>query len=355
MHRVLRALLQISIPLLLPACARGREAPASPAQDSAALAEDPRYIYGATASDNVRLIPVELDIRDLPGGWSGTRVAAISDLQLGLWPDNEKVAQAAIRKAIEARPDFFVLLGDYVGPGADVNALDRVLEPLRGRPVFAVLGDRDETEDTDGRPDSLRILTTGALERNGVRVLRNSRARYVRNGDTAFVAGLEPYFPRKPEWYRAQVFAEIPGGEETPLLLSHMPVTAVMLPSNRYTAIVSGHTFCGGVEVPGTPRLAWFNTEVVPGTPSPTRTRIYRLRGATAFITCGVGYSFVPIRFGAAPEVALITLRGFGTPESSDSARTATMSTDSLLDVYRTQDSLSRNARTDTAGGDSTR
>lgn len=356
MHRVLRALLPLSLPLVLPACGRGGgTAEASPAQDSAAMAEDPRYIYGATASDNVRLIPVELDIRDLPGGWSGTRVAAISDLQLGLWPDNEKVALAAIRKAIEARPDFFVLLGDYVGPGADLNALDRVLEPLRGKVVFAVLGDRDEVEDTDGAPDSLRILTTQVLERNGVTVLRNARARYIRNGDTAYVAGLEPYFPRRPDWYRSQVLAEIPGGEETPLVLSHMPVTAVLLPTDRYTALVAGHTFCGGVEVPGTPRLAWFNTEVVPGTPSPTRTRIYRLRGTTTFITCGVGYSFVPIRFGSAPEVALVTLRGFGTPESSDSTLTRTMSTDSLLDVYRTQDSLSRNARTDTAAGDSAR
>jgi uncharacterized protein len=268
---------------------------------------------------------------------------------------HEKVALAAVQKAVEARPDFFVLLGDYVGPGADVTALERVLAPLRGKTVFAVLGDRDEVEDTDGQPDSLRILTTQALERSGVRVLRNTRARYVRNGDTAFVAGLEPYFPRRPDWYRAQVLAEIPGGEETPLLLSHMPVTAVLLPTDRYNAMIGGHTFCGGVEVPGTPRLTWFNTEVVPGTREPSRTRIYRLRGATTFITCGVGYSFVPVRFGSAPEVALITLRGFGTPESGDSTRAAAVSTDSLVDVYRTQDSLSRNARTDTAAADSAR
>ena len=84
-----------------------------------------------------------------------------------------------------------------------------------------------------------------------------------------------------------------------------------------------------------------------------SRTRIYRVRGATVFITCGVGYSFIPVRFGAPPEVALITLRGFGAAEPDSTARPAGADTDSLLQFYQTQDSASRAARADTAVGDS--
>jgi uncharacterized protein len=355
MHRVARALLPI---LLLAACGRDRDADvaaAPPPTDSASLAEDPRYVYGATAEQNVRVVPVDLDVRDLPGGWSGMRIAAISDLQLGLWPGNQAVAEAAVRRAVEARPDLVVLLGDYVARGGDYGALDRVLAPLRGRTVLAVLGDHDEMDRPEGE-DTLRLRVTRALERNGVTVLRDSRARFVRNGDTAYIGGLQPFLARRPDWQRAEVLGAMPGGEQTPLLLAHMPVTAVSLPTDRFPALIAGHSFCGTVEVPETPRLAWFNTQILTGTPNPDQTRIYRLRGATVFITCGVGYSFVPVRYGSPPEVALITLRGFGVSKA-DSARAALAappSTDSLIDVYRGQDSVSRNAAADSGTADST-
>ena len=124
------------------------------------------------------------------------------------------------------------------------------------------------------------------------------------------------------------------------------------MPTDRYPIVLAGHTFCGQVEVPGTPRLAWFNTTVLPGTPEPGKTRIWRIRGATVFATCGLGYSFVPVRFGAPPEVALITLRAVGRGPATDSAKAPPQTnTDSLIRVYQTRDSTGR----DTARGDSTR
>src|SRR3712207_7407144 len=52
-------------------------------------------------------------------------ISAISDFNLGLWADNERVAAAAVRRAIESRADVFVLLGDYVARGGDHAALER--------------------------------------------------------------------------------------------------------------------------------------------------------------------------------------------------------------------------------------
>ena len=57
----------------------------------------PDSLYGATAAENLRTVPVVIDALTIPAGWDGMRIAAISDLQLGLWPDNEEVAAAAIR------------------------------------------------------------------------------------------------------------------------------------------------------------------------------------------------------------------------------------------------------------------
>jgi hypothetical protein len=85
------------------------------------------------------------------------------------------------------------------------------------------------------------------------------------------------------------------------------------------------------------------NTELYPGTPEPDKRRIFRVKGSTLFITCGVGYGFIPVRFGSPPEVAMVTLRGFSTKAAADSARAAAAApgeanVDSLLQVYQRRD-----------------
>ncbi|MBW3572324.1 MAG: metallophosphoesterase [Gemmatimonadetes bacterium] len=340
----------VLIPLLalaLTACGRGGGDARADA-DSAQVVDSARIVYGATGADNVRVVPVEIEVPGLPAGWEGIRIAALSDFHLGLWEGNTATARAAVERAVAERPDAFVLLGDYVARGEDYAALDQVLAPLRGKPVFAVLGDRDVQERSE-KPDSGAIRIREALRRNGVQVLENRRAPLVRRSDTAYIAGIDPYTARRPDWRRAEIFGGIPGGGKTPLVLAHMPVAAVTLPTDKYPAVVAGHTFCGQVEVPGTPRLSWLNSEVFPGTENPASTRIYRIRGSTVFVTCGVGFGYVPVRFGAPPEVALITLRGVGgDDEEADSAQApAGVNVDSLIQTFTPDTS----ARRDTAGG----
>lgn len=351
-RRLARSLL---LPVLaLAACGREEtRATGTPAEDSARAARlSQDSLYGAPAAHNIRVQPVEIEVPGLPRGWDGIRIAAVSDFQLGLWGDNEKVARAALERAVRERPDFVVLLGDYVARGNDYGALDRVLAPLRGYPAFAVLGTADEVETPQGE-DSTRLHVMQAMQRNGVRLLRNNRAPFGRNGDTAYVAGIEPFLARRSDVRQAETFAGIPGGPRTPVLLSHMPAIGPHLPDNKYGAVLSGHTFCGQVEVPGTPRLSWLNTEVYAGTQPPTR-RIYKVHGSTVFATCGVGYSFVPVRFGYPPEVAMVTLRtAIDTVRKPGGDTTAARqpNLDSLLQVYqRPRDTTQR--APDTAGAE---
>jgi predicted MPP superfamily phosphohydrolase len=359
LSRTLRALLTIRftprllwLPLLFAPLACGRAGRVADARAAADSAENPADVYGVSAAQNVVVTPVEIEVAELPPGWSGLKIAVLSDFQLGLWADNEKVAAAAVQQAVAQHADLYLLLGDYVARGGDYAALGRVLEPLRGRPVMAVLGHVDEALEGGGEGDTLRVRTVAALERAGVTVLRNSRAEFTHGGSTAYIAGLEPWLAQRADWKQADVWNSIPGGPNTILVLAHMPATAVILPTDRYPVMLSGHTFCGQVEVPGTPRLAWFNTSVLPGTAYPATTRIWRVHGATLFATCGLGYSFVPIRFGAPPEVALITLRAVGgapRPAVVDSAASQA-GTDSLIRSYQQRDTITR----DTAAADST-
>lgn len=350
----MRTCLRFAFLISLLACAAcgGDEARATTAAaDSAGPRDSSRIVYGATGADNVRVVPVEIEIVGLPAGWEGMRIAALSDFHLGLWGDNTATALAAVQRAIAEKPDVFVLLGDYVARGQDYAALDRVLAPLRGKPVFAVLGNEDMVEDPN-EPDSTLVRTRQAMQRAGIQLLENRRAPFARNGDTAYIGGIDPYTARRPEWRRAEIYGGIPGGGRTPVILAHMPVAAATLPAEKYPAMIAGHTFCGQLEVPGTPRLSWLNTEVFPGTPDPANTRIYRVRGSTLFVTCGVGFGYVPVRFGAPPEVAMITLRGAGNVAAADSARApGAVNVDSLIQQF-TPDSTVREENDSTEAGE---
>jgi hypothetical protein len=77
------------------------------------------------------------------------------------------------------------------------------------------------------------------------------------------------------------------------------------------------------------------------------------------FVTCGTGYGFVPVRFGAPPEVALVTLHPVLPPNAagaadSAAARADSISMDTLLRRYQAGDSTgssdSTAAAADTAG-----
>ncbi len=348
LHRSLPFLLLLAVAPLA-ACGDAESSAAGTGADSAAMLADPKEnLYGATGAENVRVVPVVMEVPDLPEGWHGMRIAAVSDLQLGLWPDNERVARVALERAVAQRPDMIVLLGNYVTRGEDYAALDRVLAPLRGRPVFAVLGRADELADPE-QPDSGRILTVQALQRNGVRVLRNARAPFGRNGDTAYVAGVEPYAPTRPDWRQAEIYGGIPAAR-TPLLLAHMPAVAART-DGKFPAVVAGNVYCGDIEVPGTPRLRWLNENVFPAEGRPLDQRIYRVRGSTLFVTCGVGYSFLPARFGVPPEVAMITLRSSTPPGQKVKVDSAApqANLDSLIQVYQQRDTTPE----DTAAADS--
>jgi uncharacterized protein len=297
---------------LLPAC--GGDAESAPAEAQPGAAETSLNpwerlpldsIYGATAAENIRLTRVEIDVLDLPRGWDGMQIAVISDLQLGLWEENERVATAAVQRAVAARPDLIALLGDFLAVGRDSEALARVLQPLRDQRVVAVLGDRDV------RNDSVEARVRQTLAGAGIRLLVNDAIAFERNGDTAWIAGIAPDLDQRSIADQDFIVA-ITGGPVTPILLAHSPLVAARAPQSRRPAILAGNAFCGRVSIPGTPRLAWYETQAMPNLAIPGVERLYRIRNNTLFITCGIGYSFIPVRMGAPPEVALVTLRGIG-------------------------------------------
>jgi predicted MPP superfamily phosphohydrolase len=318
--------------LVLAGCG-GEAADALPASEARSTGEPWEQmpadsLYGALPAENLRVTPVVLDVFELPDGWNGMRIAAISDLHLGVWEGNEVVAAAAVQRAMAANPDLIVLLGDYIDGRHDAAALARVLAPLRGRQALAVLGDRDI------RTDSIEAAVVRTFAAAGIPLLRNSAVEITRGDGTGLVVGLDPDMATESWATQEYLLATIGGGGSAPLLLTHLPPLVARAPEGRFAAAVAGNTFCGQIEIPGTPRLSWLNNEAIPGAVIEGTERIYRTEGTTMFVTCGVGFGYLPVRLGAPPEVALITLRTAGAAPEQPAAPD-TSAAEGLLEQYR--------------------
>ncbi|MQA89871.1 MAG: hypothetical protein GEU90_06505 [Gemmatimonas sp.] len=283
----------------------------------------PEELYGASPAENVWSPRLELEAAGLPDGWEGIEIAIIADPRLGGWNGNEEVATAAVQMALEANPDLIVLLGDFLVEGTDFGLLQRVFAPIRDRPVYAVLGERDI------RSDSIAANIAAALQSVGVRVLRNAAAPLVINGDTAWIAGADPELLNMGAGERAYILATLGVPGRTPLLLMHTPGLARGLPNNRYPIVLVSDTFCGDVPVPGSGSLARLRETTFPDAAVEGVERLFQLEGSTLVVNCGIGYSFVPLRFGAPPEVPIVTLAGLGEPTEA-AVDTTTAVPDSL-------------------------
>lgn len=285
-------------------------------------------LYGASAAENLWTPRYELEVPSLPDGWNGVQIAILTDFHLGYWPENQAVAGEAVKRAVESGVEIVALLGDYVNGESDIPALREVLAPLRGTHTVAVLGDRDV------RSDSLAAHITAALEDNGVIVLRNSSLGIELRGDTAWIAGLDPEVLNEDSGTQQYILATLGHSGRTPILLSHVPSLAIRAPEGRFPLVLSGNTFCGQVEIPIAARLSWLASEALPGGEIESTEKAFRVQGSDVLVSCGLGFGFVPIRFGAAPEIPIVTLRsGAVTPDSV--AVPAGAVPDSLIESYQ--------------------
>lgn len=287
--------------------AAGRRVGGLPVQPWDTLA--PEALYGATPIDNLRRTPVELDVLGLPRGWDGATFAVISDLHLDRWSGNPAVAEAAVAAAAASDADAIALLGDFLGDGTDPAPLRALLAPLEGKPVLAVLGDRD------ARSDSLAARIERTLEGAGVRVLRNQAVPLVIGGDTGWVGGVDGGLGLEAVGEQRYLLSQIAPGAPIALLLAHDPVLAARAQVDRVSAAVAGGITCAAVDVPGTRRLSWLNEEALPGALADGTERLYRVGPMVLFVTCGVGYGYLPARFTPPPEVAMVTLRSVLQPD----------------------------------------
>lgn len=229
------------------------------------------------------------------------RIAALADLHaVEPWMPLSRIEEI-VRFTNALKPDLVLHLGDYVHgiprpfrigavPIADWSAALAKLEAPLG--AYAVLGNHDWSHNPDGIRD--------ALARNGIPVLENEASKLrTASGFEFWLAGLGDQVARQDDLAKTMraITDDAPA-----ILLAHEPDIFPRV-AERMSLTLCGHTHGGQVRVPG------FGPLLVPSR--------YGRRYAYGHIveqnrhlvvSGGLGCTFLPIRFGAPPEIVLLEL-----------------------------------------------
>jgi hypothetical protein len=229
-------------------------------------------------------LPVELD---------GYRIGQISDVHCGPNVPEERVSSWVARlNALNL--DLVTVTGDLITHGSShVEAVARALGGLRAKDgAFACMGNHDYF--TDGEH------VVRSLERHGLTVLRNRGVVVKRGEGRLYVAGVDDTWTSRDDLDRA--LAGRPPGVPT-VLLAHDPNLFPQAQARSVDLTLSGHTHGGQLGVPGVPRLslARLITRWTAG--------LFRQGRSWLYVNRGAGTTGPPVRLGAPPELAVLTLR----------------------------------------------
>lgn len=245
---------------------------------------------------------------DVPKDFDGYRIVQISDFHLGTiagYPND-------IRRAVEIinaqNPDLIAITGDLVNNEAkELDGLEEILSGLKATDgVFSILGNHDYGSYRRWPSRRAKFENLADLKRRevamGWRLLLNENEIVKRGNDSIAVVGVEndgkPPFPALGDLPRATRGTD----GMFKLLLSHDPShwRRRVLPETDIQLMLAGHTHAMQFRLGGFSPSAWFY---------PEWGGLYTEGEQSLYVNTGIGSVMIPYRFGAWPEISVITLR----------------------------------------------
>ncbi len=279
-----------------------------------------------------RLIDVENEVAmlpNLPSAWEGRELALIADMQVGMWGANTGTARRIVQRLVDDPPAAVLVAGDFLYKASD-DLADHVAEavdivrplPAAGIPTYAVLGNHDYSMDVKGDPKDAAMAARmrAALEAAGVRVLENEAVRLALPartdaGSPADAAGAEPLYLAGvgSNWAGeddpAAALASVPSGAAY-VLLMHNPNSFEQMAAGSAPLALAAHTHGGQVRLPFTPEWSWLTfMKDDPVHADGWIDSNFGAPGNRLYINRGIGFSDVPLRINATPEITRLTLR----------------------------------------------
>ncbi len=240
----------------------------------------------------VRVRRLDVALPGLAPAFDGLRIAHLSDLHVGGLLSQRQRARWATMVARE-EVDVVAVTGDLVTSGTSFHeeAARAVASFAAKEGVYLSFGNHDYF-DNDDLAARLRAL--------GVRVLKNERAWLERGGASLCIAGVDDTWTG-----RADLDATLADTRGAPtVLLAHDPDLFDDAADRGAHLVLSGHTHAGQIAAP------FFVRELsLANLAHAHRWGRYERDAATLYVSAGLGTTGLPLRVGAAPEIAIITLR----------------------------------------------
>jgi hypothetical protein len=279
-------------------------------------------------------VHLEATVPRLPEQWERKGIALFTDMQVGMWLDNENTARRIVRRIIDARPAAVLIGGDFVyhpaeddgisealeeyeqEDAAETEALIRqvvdILRPLTdaGLPVYAVLGNHDyamETRQSLSLPWVAQRLTA-ALEGIGIQVLQNESVVLGDKGvggRPLHLVGIGSFYSGEHDVDKA--FAGL-RPDAARIVLLHNPQPFERIPAGQAPLALAGHTHGGQIRIPFLPAWSWISIVKEGEVHADGWIADFGQAGNRLYVNRGIGFSRVPIRINCAPELTCVTL-----------------------------------------------
>lgn len=263
------------------------------------------------------------EIPNLPSAWEGKKVAVISDWQIGIWLDNTSTIRQAVEQIIEERPVLVLIVGDFIyhpgkNPEQELNQVVQLARPLTkaGLPTYAVLGNHDYAVGSLKEPanEHLGAKVEAALEAIDIIVLHNEAVEltlreYTQSSQSdrrLYLVGIGSYLAQKDQ---PQAVSDVPD-DSARLIMMHNPNSFEALPPNAAPLAIAGHTHGGQINLLPFGKPLWFfltydEEELVH---KAGWIEDFGQPGNRLYVNRGIGFSNVPIRINAPPELTIFTL-----------------------------------------------
>lgn len=247
----------------------------------------------------------------VPKTFDGYRIVQLSDMHLGSWTHQPEVITQLVEIVNRQQADVVVFLGDLVNQQSrELKPFVPILKQMHARHgVYSVLGNHDYG--TYYRWKSLaeeqaNLLQLQQLQHDmGWTLLNNRRVGLHCDTDSIALIGVEND-GEPPFSQHADLPAALQGMQHPfSILLSHNPThwRREVLPDTDIDLTLSGHTHAMQMELCGLSLSSLIY---------PEWSGFYYEGIRALYVNVGIGYVGLPFRFGAWPEITVITLRHEG-------------------------------------------
>nr|WP_244147696.1 metallophosphoesterase [Leptospira yanagawae] len=244
----------------------------------------------------VRFPIYEIESSKIPKSFDGYKIAVVSDLHYGFL-NPEFWIRHVIEEINEKNPDLIVGIGDYVKKRNFDEELIHVWK------LIPLLKGKDAEVFVNGNHDhwANHLLSLRLLEKSK-KSIRNRTIKIHRGNEKIIVGGLgdfwEDHIPIDPIFKKTDP-------KQYRIAIAHNPESADTPHTESIDLFIAGHTHGGQVRIPF--------LHLSPILPVQNKTYDLGMKksmlGESVFISGGIGWSILPIRFNCPAEVPILILR----------------------------------------------